>query len=32
MIYIVTHKNVPLPKLTGYQPIQVGGATDAFPG
>ena len=32
MIYIVTHKNVPLPELTGYQPIQVGGATDAFPG
>ncbi len=32
MIYIVSHKNVPLPKRVGYQPIQVGGAAEDFPG
>ena len=32
MIYIVSHKNVPLPKRMGYQPIQVGGAAEDFPG
>ena len=32
MIYIVSHKDVALPKLIGYQPIQVGGAQEDFPG
>ena len=32
MIYIVTHKRVELPKLKGYRAIQVGGASDSFPG
>lgn len=32
MIYIVTHKPAALPELEGYQPIQVGGAAEAFPG
>ena len=32
MIYIVTHKRVDLPKLKGYRAIQVGGASDSFPG
>jgi len=32
MIYIVTHKQVDLPKLRGYRAIQVGSAEDDFPG
>ena len=32
MIYIVSHKRVVLPTMKGYRPIQVGGATDDFPG
>ena len=32
MIYIASHKNIPLPKRMGYQPIQVGGAAEDFPG
>lgn len=32
MIYIVTHKPVEIPRLEGYQPIQVGSAAEAFPG
>ena len=32
MIYIATHKRVELPRLKGYRAIQVGGASDDFPG
>lgn len=32
MIYIVSHKPEKLPELPGYVPIQVGGASDSFPG
>lgn len=32
MIYIVSHKNIPLPKRMGYQPIQVGAGVEDYPG
>lgn len=32
MIYIITHKPVRLPKMPGYQPLQVGLAEEEFPG
>lgn len=32
MIYIVSHKNLELPRLKDYRPIQVGGAPEDFPG
>jgi hypothetical protein len=31
-IYVVSHKNVQLPKIDGYQPIQVGKSLENFPG
>lgn len=32
MIYIVSHKNAVLPRMRGYQPIQVGYSKENFPG